>query len=170
MRSASELADQEPVEEGAASPPSSTKTWEEDETGVKKRVGRLTLLTYPDERLENLLNFYKIEVASKGPTRHLAMVDAVMLKIKGRRSATAIHPSINKVLLKAVKKVEPKKKRGRPAMSRQVKSPAPPRPAQSSPTPSSPVPPLARPSLDKPVLPRKWLKPSSGGGTRRREH
>jgi len=160
MRSASELADQEPVEEGAASPPSSTKTWEEDETGVKKRVGRLTLLTYPDERLENLLNFYKIEVASKGPTRHLAMVDAVMLKIKGRRSATAIH----------LKKVEPKKKRGRPAMSRQVKSPAPPRPAQSSPTPSSPVPPLARPSLDKPVLPRKWLKPSSGRGTSRREH
>ena len=139
MRSASELADQEPVEEGAASPPSSTETWEEDVTGVKKGVGPLTLLSYPDERLENLLNFYKIEVASKGRARHLAMVEALNLKITGRRSRNAIRPGIKNVLLKAVKKVEPKKKRGRPAMSRQVKSPAPPLPAPPSPVRRRPV-------------------------------
>ena len=84
LRSSSERAGREPVEEGATSPPSSTKTWEEDVTGVKKRVGRLTLLTYPDERLENLLTIYNIEVAAEGAARHVAMVDAVMLKCRGR--------------------------------------------------------------------------------------
>ena len=167
LRSSSERACREPVEEDATSPPSSTKTWEEDVTGVKKRVGRVGLLAYPDGRLENLLNFYKIEVASKGPTRHLAMVNAIMLEMKMKKK-------------KAVKKVVPKKKPQEPPreppreplVSRKVKSPAPHRPAQSSPTPrrgrpACPAQSNAAPRSPRTALPRPAPSCPENGSNRR---
>jgi len=130
---------------------------------VKKRVGRVGLLAYPDERLENLLNFYKIEVASKGPTRHLAMVNAIMLEMKMKKK-------------KAVKKVVPKKKPQEPPreplVSRKVKSPAPHRPAQSSPTPrrgrpACPAQSNAAPRSPRTALPRPAPSCPENGSNRR---
>ena len=172
LRSSSERACREPVEEDATSPPSSTKTWEEDVTGVKKRVGRVGLLAYPDERLENLLNFYKIEVASKGPTRHLAMVNAIMLEIKGRTNTRVKKKAVKKVVPKKKPQEPPREPPREPLVSRKVKSPAPHRPAQSSPTPrrgrpACPAQSNAAPRSPRTALPRPAPSCPENGSNRR---